>query len=58
MKSSQEDYARTALRMPRDLHQAVHAAAKAEDRSFNGQLIALIREAISVRPAKLQEAKQ
>lgn len=59
MKATQADYAKTALRMPRDLHQAVHAAAKAEDRTFNGQLVAMLREAINGRAAKPQtEAKQ
>lgn len=57
MKSSQADYARTALRLPRELHQAVHAAAKAEERTFNGQLVALIREAFNSRKAQ-SEAKQ
>ena len=46
---TQEDYAKTALRLPRDLHQAVHAAAKAEDRTFNGQIIAVLRAALLPR---------
>lgn len=47
MKSSQAEYAKTALRLPRELHQAVHAAAKAQERTFNSQLIVLIREALA-----------
>ena len=45
--ASQDDYARTALRLPRELHAAVHAAARAQDRSFNGQIVALLRAALA-----------
>ena len=41
-----DGYARTALRLPHDLHKAVHAAAQAEDRSFNGQIVAVLRAAL------------
>lgn len=42
----QDDYTRTALRLPRDLHKAVHEAARQQDRSFNGQIVALLRAAL------------
>lgn len=49
---SQDEYARTALRLPKDLHQAVHEAAKAQDRSFNGQIIAVLRAAMNAGRAQ------
>tara|TARA_B100001105_G_scaffold236652_1_gene212619 strand:+ start:24236 stop:24409 length:174 start_codon:yes stop_codon:yes gene_type:complete len=45
--ATQDDYAKTALRLPRDLHRAVHEAAKQQDRSFNGQIVALLRAALA-----------
>lgn len=48
-KQSQKDWVTTALRVPKDLHKQVHDAAKAEDRSFNGQIVALLREGIKAR---------
>ncbi len=45
-KQPKDGYAKTALRLPRDLHNAVHAAAQAEDRSFNGQVVAVLRAAL------------
>jgi len=58
MKSSQAEYAKTALRLPRDLHQAVHAVAKAQERTFNGQLIVLIRDAINRCAPSTREAEE
>lgn len=39
------DVVKTALRLPRDLHQQVHAEAKRQDRTFNGQIVATLRQA-------------
>lgn len=50
----QADWARTALRLPRDLHREVHEAARAEDRSFNGQVVSLIREGLQARAVQQQ----
>lgn len=44
--ANQDEYAKTALRLPRDLHKAVHEAARQQDRSFNGQIVALLRAAL------------
>ena len=57
---TQAGWAKTAVRLPRELHQQVHAAAKAEGRSFNGQLVALIRESVQARtkPAILTPSQQ
>lgn len=49
---SQIDWQKTALRLPRDLHQQVHATALAEDRSFNAQIVAMLREGVASREAK------
>ena len=49
INQKQTDWARTALRLPKELHQQVHEAAKAEDRSFNSQIVALLREGIRAR---------
>ncbi len=48
MTSSKEkdEWAKTALRLPRDLHGQVHKAARAEDRTFNGQIVAILRAAL------------
>jgi hypothetical protein len=46
---TQADWAKTALRLPRDLHQQVHEAARAEDRTFNSQIVALLKAALASR---------
>lgn len=51
---SQNDWQKTALRLPREVHQEVHEVAKAEDRSFNGQMVALIREGLQARTFRKQ----
>lgn len=43
---TQADWQKTALRLPRDLHQQVHAAAKANDRTFNGQIVAFLKDCV------------
>lgn len=45
----QEDWAKTALRLPRDLHALVHEEAKRQDRSFNGQIVALLRQSFQTQ---------
>lgn len=35
----QDDYIRTALRLPPDLHAQIHASARKTGRTFNGELI-------------------
>lgn len=60
MKPKQSQYVKTALRLPPELHRAVHEAAQQQDRTFNGQLIALLRGALPApRPCGLDAgAKQ
>ena len=48
-KETQADYTRTALRLPQDLHRAVHAAARAGDRTFNSQILSVLRAALMPR---------
>lgn len=43
---TQEDWVKTALRLPRDLHADVHVEAKRQDRTFNGQIVATLRQGI------------
>ncbi|PTT42365.1 hypothetical protein DBR23_03670 [Acidovorax sp. HMWF018] len=43
---TQAEWQKTALRLPRDLHQQVHEAAKSNDRSFNGQIVAFLKECV------------
>lgn len=38
------------LRLPPELHAEVVRAAKANDRSMNGQIVAFLREALASRP--------
>lgn len=47
---TQSDYIKTALRLPPELHAAVHESAKASGRTFNAEVIALLEGAIK-RPA-------
>jgi hypothetical protein len=52
---NQKDWARSGIRIPKDLHQQVHEAAKNEGRTFNSQLLTFIREGVQSRakPATL-----
>ncbi|QOF76080.1 Arc family DNA-binding protein [Variovorax sp. 38R] len=54
----QDDWARTAIRLPKDVHQQVHEVAQREDRSFNGLLVALIRDGLRLRPQHPLGARQ
>lgn len=42
----QDDQARITLRIPKDVHKAVQASAKKNDRSTNGEIVALLRAAL------------
>lgn len=41
--ATQNDYARSALRIPRELHAEIHAAAKAKGCSFNAEIISRLQ---------------
>lgn len=53
--ATQTDWARTALRLPPDLHQLVHQEARTNDRSFNGQIVALLKQALQYKEAQCQK---
>ena len=44
-KRGKREYVATAIRLPPDVHAAVHEAAKQQERSFNGQIVATLRSA-------------
>jgi hypothetical protein len=52
INQTQADWQRTGLRLPRDLHQQVHEAAKEDDRTFNSQIVAFLRESVEARLAR------
>ncbi|WP_043007319.1 Arc family DNA-binding protein [Comamonas testosteroni] len=52
INQTQADWQRTGLRLPRDLHQQVHEAAKEDDRTFNSQIVAFLRECVEARLAR------
>lgn len=52
----QADWQKTALRLPRDLHQQVHEAAKSNDRTFNGQIVAFLKECVRATEQGAQHA--
>jgi hypothetical protein len=53
LASQQHDYIKTSLRLPRDLHEKVHASAREHGRGFNDELIARIAGADEVQSFKL-----
>ena len=51
-KQTQADWQKTGLRLPRDLHQQVHQVAREDDRTFNSQIVAFLRECVEARQAR------
>ena len=45
MAAKQDDYVKTGIRMPPDLHKVIHEMAKEQDRTYNGQMLAMLKEA-------------
>jgi len=57
--SKQQDYVRTQLRVPPDVHRAVHDAARAAERTFNAEIVHLLRTSLRVGAEKGgEQAKQ
>lgn len=50
--ATQADWQKTGLRLPRELHQKVHEAAREDDRTFNSQIVAFLKECIESRQAR------
>lgn len=44
----QDNYIRTALRLPKDLHSQIHEAAQADKRSFNSEIIARLTDSFKL----------
>lgn len=42
--ATQDDFIRTALRVPPDLHKAIHEAASAANRTFNAEIVARLSQ--------------
>ncbi|CAN7680789.1 Arc family DNA-binding protein [Pseudorhodoferax sp. LjRoot39] len=47
----QKNFVKTALRLPPELHMAVHASAQKKGRSYNAELVALIERGLTVPAA-------
>lgn len=45
--ATQDDYIRTALRVPPDLHAQIHEAAKGNNRTFNAEIVARLQSTFS-----------
>lgn len=45
---SQENWVRTALRVPRDLHERLHKTAEQRDRSFNNEIVSRLRGSLQL----------
>lgn len=45
--ATQDDYIRTALRVPPDLHAQIHGAAKENNRTFNAEIVARLEQSFS-----------
>lgn len=54
---AQDDYIRTALRVPPDLHKEIHEAADKAGRSFNAQLVYLLEKGLKAPTAFIQAPK-
>lgn len=48
---SQDDYIRTALRVPPELHRALHNAADESERSFNAEIIERLKSSFEPGPS-------
>lgn len=45
--ATQDDYIRTALRVPPELHAQLHEAAKANNRTFNSEIVARLERSFA-----------
>lgn len=48
-KAKQNDYMKTALRLPRDLHARLHDAAEANNRTYNSEILQRLEESFLLR---------
>lgn len=57
-KLSQKDYVKTALRLPPDLHAALHEAAAEGDRTYNGEIVSRLRSTFKAKRAHTSTTKE
>lgn len=53
--ATQDDYIRTALRVPPDLHAQIHESAKENNRTFNAEIVARLRGSFETRDTELAQ---
>lgn len=49
LEPKQQDYIKTALRLPRDLHAEIHQAAREGERGFNAEILFRLRQSFKER---------
>ena len=52
--ATQDDFIRTALRVPPDLHKAIHEAAAADNRTFNAEIIGRLQGSFKAPSTEVQ----
>lgn len=52
----QINYVKTALRLPKEVHKAIHTARLQSDRSFNSEIIHQLRKAYNMIPNQEQQS--
>jgi hypothetical protein len=53
--ATQDDYIRTALRVPPDLHAQIHESAKENNRTFNAEIVARLRGSFETRDTDIAQ---
>lgn len=53
--ATQDDYIRTALRVPPDLHSKIHEAAKLNNRTFNAEIVARLHRSFDTRDTDIAQ---
>ena len=56
-KPSQKDYVKTALRLPPDLHAALHEAAAEGERTYNGEIVSRLRSTFMAKRSTSTQQK-
>jgi hypothetical protein len=54
--ASQDDFIRTALRVPPDLHAKIHEAAKGANRTFNAEIVARLELSFGEKLSSVDDA--
>lgn len=58
MTAKQADFVKTAIRMPPELHKSIHELAKKQDRTYNGQMLAMLKDSIAKSDQQTHGATQ